>query len=292
MIKPDFYTEPVRAIKEDAPTMLIDGDMICHMVANAANGWSYRVLDGRTRPVFPSALEANNYLLQLGLSKELWRERLAIPESLENTLHSVRLTLEFIFESCNFGPAIIFISGTDNFRYKISKDYKANRSNYVAPYHLQNCKDYLIKRYDAIVVDGMEADDAIGIAATQQPYSIICSLDKDLDMIPGRHYKWPFNNQAGYKYKINEVEALRCFYTQLITGDPTDNIEGLSEKAPKKRTFPTKPIEAMESEEEMKEYVLTGYKLKYGREAEEAMEKMGQLLWILREEGKVWRLSK
>src|SRR3990167_2379460 len=82
----------------------------------------------------------------------------------------------------------IFLSGDDNFRYKVYPDYKANRRDMVKPKHLELLREHLILDWNATIVNGYEADDALGIGASNQ--SIICSIDKDLLQVPGHHYNF------------------------------------------------------------------------------------------------------
>jgi hypothetical protein len=56
-----------------------------------------------------------------------------------------------------------FLSGDNNFRYTIFPEYKKNRKDMVRPRHLTDLKDYLQKKYNAVVSDGCEADDLLGI---------------------------------------------------------------------------------------------------------------------------------
>src|SRR5690606_41714779 len=81
--------------------------------------------------------------------------------------------------------------------YRELRSFPTRRSSDLArkPYWYDEIRDYLIRRWGAEVVDGQEADDAIGIAAWNSykecpEYSIIASIDKDLRMIPGYHYNW------------------------------------------------------------------------------------------------------
>jgi DNA polymerase-1 len=115
-----------------------------------------------------------------------------------------------------------FLTGRNNFRKRINPEYKANRKDTVPPRYLQQCRDFLIQNWNAEVTEGCEADDALGMA--QNNDTIICTLDKDLDMIPGLHYNWVRNEI----YDINEVDALRNFYKQLLIGDRSDNIFGVA----------------------------------------------------------------
>ena len=60
-----------------------------------------------------------------------------------------------------------FLSGSGNFRHEIYPEYKANRKDMVEPRWRKACKEYLVREWDAEVTDGYEADDAMGIAQSQ-----------------------------------------------------------------------------------------------------------------------------
>ena len=111
--------------------------------------------------------------------------------------------------------------------------YKANRKDKPKPVHLQACREYLIKEWNAIVSNGNEADDLIGIEATacdDMMGYIICSIDKDLKQIPGNH--WNFVTKD--KVFVSPLDGLKSFYKQLILGDVSDNIPGYDGKARQK----------------------------------------------------------
>jgi len=114
--------------------------------------------------------------------------------------------------------------------------------------------------------------------------TIICAEDKDLNCIPGAHYNWVKDEL----YHVEPIDGMRWFYTQLITGDTADDIRGLSKKAPKRRTFKTKPLDSMTTEKEMFDYVFDGYAYEYCDEAVERMLEMGRLLWIRQEPNQLW----
>lgn len=281
----DFVTNKGHVILENQKHLLIDGDILCYAAASAADGRKYRVLDAKNRPVFDTAAEANEYLEQIGLTS-LWRETFYVPDPIENCLHSLKLLVEAILEDAKSTKYTIFISGSNNFRLNVTPTYKANRAVMHKPYHLKSCQQYLLAHYNARLVHGAEADDAMGIIQYTSPpeTTMICSLDKDLDMIPGWHYKWGTGSNTSKTYLVTEEEGTRNFFKQLIIGDATDNIEGLSEKAPKKRTFSTKPLDSMRDVVEMIAYVGEGYLKKYKdlQTARSKCEEATKLLWILR----------
>lgn len=165
---------------------------------------------------------------------------------------------------------LAFLSGDNNFRKEINPEYKANRKDMVKPIHLNTCKDYLIKEYNAIVTDGYEADDALGFNQTEE--SVIYSIDKDLLMIPGHHY-----NFVKHEYKeVSELEGLRAFYRQMLIGDTADNIFGVKGIGEVKAA---KIINILEAEEEMFLTVKNLY------DSYERLLMNLDCLWIMRKEG-------
>lgn len=174
-----------------------------------------------------------------------------------------------------------FLTGSNNFRKEIAKTatYKGNRTQ-ERPIHYDLIREYLVSAWGCTVVENQEADDAIGIAAYEfkDPEEfIIMSIDKDLDMLRGWHY----NFIKDVKYQIDEYEAIRNFYKQILTGDRVDNIVGLKGIGPKKAD---KILQGCLNEKALYEAVLEAY----DGDKERVLEN-GQLLWIRRKEGELWQ---
>ena len=123
------------------------------------------------------------------------------------------------------------LSGSKNFRHTIYKydTYKGQRPP-KPEWHQQfesAIKKRLSDRWKFYMVEDIEADDAIcahaEVCETQGiPYTI-CSPDKDLRQIPGKHYDYKKNEFA-------DVIPDQAFYNlciQLLSGDRTDNIAGI-----------------------------------------------------------------
>ena len=90
-----------------------------------------------------------------------------------------------------------YLTGPDNFRKTIYPEYKANRTA-PKPIHLKDLQKYAIKHMGAeMAPDTLEADDALGINQTDD--TMIVSLDKDLLMIPGKHFSWEIKGKGGLK---------------------------------------------------------------------------------------------
>ena len=167
----------------------------------------------------------------------------------------------------------LFLTGKNNFRYTIYPEYKAHRPK-EKPFWLEKCRQYLIATFNAEVIDGQEADDALGIAQTED--TIICSIDKDLLMIPGRHYNF-------VKDEFQEVtndSGMRHFYMQCLTGDRSDNIKGIEKIGPKKAE---KILTGCVTEQELFNAVRDAYS------NDEEFLMNGRVLWIRRKENEDWK---
>jgi len=167
-----------------------------------------------------------------------------------------------------------FLTGPDNFRKKINLEYKANRKDKPLPLWLKSCKDYLINEWKVELCTGYEADDALGMYQTED--SIICTIDKDLDQIAGRHYN--FVKQEFYD--VLELDGLRHFYKQLLIGDKADNIFGVIGIGKVKAA---KLIDHLNEESDMFETVKDLY------DSEERLLINGQCLWIWHKENDLWQ---
>jgi 5'-3' exonuclease len=144
----------------------------------------------------------------------------------------------------------VFLSGGSNFRYEVNPSYKANRTA-PDPIHRQAVHRFLIDEWNAEETEGYEADDALGCNQTDD--TIICSLDKDLLMIPGKHYSWPMMRKGVVirDHRILDVtyeQGIKTFYKQMLIGDTSDNINGVTGLGPAKSS---KIIDPIETEKEM-----------------------------------------
>ncbi len=156
-------------------------------------------------------------------------------EPIENVLHSVKMVVANALAPFD-SKAELYISGSGNFRNEIAKTkpYKGNRLDTPKPQYYNEIREYLIKYHKAIPTDGIEPDDMQGIRQYElKGKSCIISIDKDMKMIKGWHY----NFVKGEAKFIDGLAAERWFFTQLLTGDPTDNIQGVPKIGPKTADF-------------------------------------------------------
>lgn len=140
-------------------------------------------------------------------------------------------TLRDIATDTNISNMRIYLSGKDCFRYGISKTkpYKGNRATMVRPQYLESTKQYLINKYDAILVNGYEADDGIA-SDMSQTGAAHCGIDKDMLQIPGWHYNYVKKEWQ----EVSEEDAILTLYRQILMGDASDNIPGLPRIGEKK----------------------------------------------------------
>jgi len=117
----------------------------------------------------------------------------------------------------------VFLTGTGNFRREIAPSYKANRPDN-RPAHWQAVREFLVTQHKAQICDGYEADDEMGIQQDKTGgTTVICSIDKDLLQIPGKHY----NFVKKVFQEVTPDEGLKFLYLQSLIGDRSDNIVGV-----------------------------------------------------------------
>lgn len=115
-----------------------------------------------------------------------------------------------------------FLSGGQNFRKELYPEYKANRKRIEPPAYLQNVREFLCTDWDAKVIVGYEADDAIGIHHDRDQ-TVICSNDKDFLQIAGDHYNFVTLTYSS----IDDEEANYHYWYQMLIGDKSDNVPGI-----------------------------------------------------------------
>lgn len=217
-------------------------------------------------------LDGDLFVYRIGFASKGESEKIAISRMAE--------FVEDLIMMPKIGDYQGYLTGSNNYRKQIAKEapYKGNRVQ-EKPDHYKLLREYLVKSWGFEVQEEQEADDAIGIKAySMDPRDyVIMSIDKDLDMIRGNHYK--FTKQE--EYFVTESSAIRFFYKQILTGDRVDNIPGLKGIGDKKAE---KILKDAVTEKELFTAVLEAYDGNIER-----MTEMAQLLWIRRKEGELWQ---
>ena len=150
--------------------------------------------------------------------------------TLEEALESLDGRLHQMFEMTHATKYAGFLTSGRCFRYAAAKTkpYKGNRIRKDKPIIFPAIKEYLKQEWNFISVPELEADDLISIYHNDN--TVICSPDKDV------LYQ---NKVCNYNYgkaefvTIDETEAIRFLWKQMLMGDPTDGIPGIPKVGPK-----------------------------------------------------------
>lgn len=179
----------------------------------------------------------------------------------------------------------LHLSGSTNFRKDIAvtKPYKGNRTG-DKPFYYQKVRDYLINVMEAKVSVGEEADDTLAIAQTNDvENTIICTIDKDLWIVPGAKYDFK-REESSY---VTDYDGIRHFQYQMLAGDQVDNIQGVPKIGPVKAK---KILSENEDIADAWNVIRDLYRSSYDYNSDDVMLEMGRLLWMRREVGQMWEL--
>lgn len=276
-------------------TVLVDGDIVAFQASAATDGRQYTLSNGES---FKYHKDAKKRALELDATFEVS----FVPEPLQHSLWLVKKKMNDIKVNLEkmgvAGDTKVYLSSGGSYREKICPTYKANREGMRRPANLQGCKDYLLDECDAIVRPGeYEADDLIIMEAHSLTLSgdsipVIATIDKDLRQYP----TWFYNFDKKKLDNISAWNARKNFYSQLLTGDPTDGIVGIKGVGPKTAE---KLLCNIDSEFDMYVVVLGEWLKRSPREVGESEElylarilhtvrTAGQLLYLSRSEGDIW----
>lgn len=278
--------------------VLVDGDLLVYRCGFAAERTEYAVSyydaaydeditiwceNAKGAAAVRERLEQEGFEVETEKRKNL--------EPVENALYNVKSMIGTALESVQAmeEEVTIFLSGPTNYREALAtlKPYKGNRDPEHKPTHGPAIKEYMAKTWPTVFSDGEEADDLLGIwqmrVFPEDPYgSVIVSVDKDLDMIPGLHY----NFLKEESYYIDEDTGDYNFWKQMLTGDATDNIPGCPGIGPKKAEAALDGVEPSDRPRVVAELYVQLYKENW----RDAMLENGRLLWIRQKEDELWTL--
>lgn len=186
-----------------------------------------------------------------------------------------------------------FLTGDKNFRFEVAtiQPYKGERDHSKRPRFYQEIRDYLCSMWNGIIVEGYEADDAIGLL--HDDLTVVVSVDKDFKTIPG--YFYDLRTQA-LEY-ITPENACLNFWVQMLIGDDSDNIPGV--KNPAKSHWKNPPNysdktarealgDPMSDTHHYRKIVEFAFESQYGTEWKRAFNEIATLLFIQRKDAKVY----
>jgi DNA polymerase-1 len=177
---------------------LCDGDLICYRQI-AANTKSFS---------FGSSVDVDKAISDATTMVEEWTEMAGCTESR------------------------VLFTGEHNFRKFISPTYKMGRKE--KPEGYWEVVRAVRERFPCDCVDGLEADDLMGILGTSPRWfdrSVVVSLDKDMATLPCHIFN---PNKDPAPRLIHPTQADYFWWTQTLTGDITDGYPGVPGVGPKK----------------------------------------------------------
>ena len=120
---------------------------------------------------------------------------------------------------------VVALTDKNNFRKDVLPTYKSNRKEKRKPIVLGAMREHIMKKHNGVVWANLEADDVMGIMATEPALNeerILVSIDKDMKTIPCNL------SQDGSNFEqIPEKLANYNFMIQAIMGDKTDGYDGI-----------------------------------------------------------------
>lgn len=234
-------------------------------------------------------------MYRAGFGAQMRGKDVPASHSLHNCRSIIRKQIKYLREFFPVEQVTIFLSSDDksNFRYDVATTqvYKGNRVNSEKPVHYKEMKEFMIRKFNAVVVSGQEADDEMGIWAQEDVDKyIIVSADKDMRMTPGWH--WEMSDRPPYfvtdpgflqleRRRANRPKlfgtGLAWFYAQVLMGDRADHIPGIPGIAD---VGAYNILKNCTTEEEYKKVVEATYKQE--KLSLERLKEVKELLWIRR----------
>lgn len=207
--------------------LLIDGDIVCYRAAFATEKTKYCVIGSGLNPnFFENAADAKSFNEKLSTG-EIWTRKEVQPEDQALMIASVMIKDIYDRYASENPSVVVYLTGSSNFRNGIATRATYKDSRGPRPVHLPPIRKYLISK-GALVSEGEEADDAI--ARDYSDGDVVATVDKDFNQLAARLYNFVKKEEV----TINKKEASLNFFAQVLSGDPTDSIPGLTGVGPVK----------------------------------------------------------
>ncbi len=217
-------------------------------------------------------------------AKSSWDERL--------TTHTFNNLITEICDELNGTPSLYFTGRGPRYREKFANEipYKVSREGKERPLYLPEVTDHAFNHFPCQISNSEwgEADDLIACAAhSLNDYDsyVVVTIDKDLNMIPGHHY----NPVKKEKFFMDKKDAYIFFFKQLLAGDATDDIPGITGIG---LTRAGKILKDCNTPDEAFDRVMDTYKNNYKDHSEDDLASMiynrANLLWLRRTHEEVW----
>ena len=139
--------------------------------------------------------------------------------------HEVDAKIDDLGQSLEADDYVVALTDKNNFRKDVLPSYKDNRKQRRKPMVLNALRDYIMEKHNGIMWKNLEADDVMGIMATEPHPTedrIIVSFDKDMRQIPAK-----VSRDGETVEEIPQRLADYWFMIQTLAGDSTDGYNGL-----------------------------------------------------------------
>lgn len=264
--------------------LLVDGDVLIYRAGFAVEKTEYMVelKDATTRSLFMKCVDAADAKKNMLPGSVTWSRKEVEPE--DKALLLADLIIRDIQDRYPEHKLEIWLSpSVGNFREQIATraKYKGNRDGAQRPTHFKAIRQHLIDKWAAQTTAGQEADDALGIEMTANPGSVCVSIDKDLLQIPGIHYDWTKKEEI----TISKKQGALNFWSQVLSGDATDNVPGLKGIGPAKAA---KLLEKVKNDNEAWQVVLDNYYLVQKDTGFADALETAQLVYVRRTPNEMW----
>jgi len=160
--------------------------------------------------------------VEVQVSDYCWTRHSQISEALQLYWDQVQIWVDTV--GASFDDCVHCLSGNSFYRKELYPNYKAARKDKPKPIGFRAMREQILTERSSFMYDSIEADDLLSIFADmlrqESEDHVICSKDKDLDQVPGRHL-WVDEDRD-----VSKADAIKAFYRQCLSGDSTDGIPG------------------------------------------------------------------
>lgn len=191
--------------------LLIDGDLYCYKI----------VTRNQIEILWPSqdGVMDNTYTITINL---------------DECISQWSSFIQMLKNKFNTNSVIVAFSGSSNRNFRKTDVYPLYKSNRLNKFGLSLSKpigynaltQYIEKNYKVVREEILEGDDVLGLLAYSNHHldPIIVSFDKDMLTIP---HVTIYNTESECITQLDELEANRVLFKQILTGDKSDGYPGL-----------------------------------------------------------------
>ncbi len=169
-------------------------------------------------------------------------EQLAEDQSTANVMHSAKQMVLSDLKAAGTDKYLAILGKGKSFREGVSTlmKYKGNRDNVLRPLLMDDVTDYLKRKFNPEVVEGIEADDRVIQLAYGHPNRFVMGVDKDMYSQPVKVFNPNrpeegiidcdclgklYTAGEGSNIKVRGHGRLHLYY-QMLAGDTSDNYKG------------------------------------------------------------------